>query len=421
VALTVGYYTRGEPQENRNRLEESENSLPDDIAEVATQPFWKKHLWFLDKLQDIQVPWNEGHLFLEVSRDTILEDSFTQFSGVRPDEMHMWMKVEFIDEAGVDAGGIEREWFMILFQELFDPAFGMFILREGTYTINPHSGIANELHLEYFYFTGRLIGKALMQHQAVPVHLSLLLMKHILGQPISLSDLEFIDPQLYKNLKWLRKNDNVEDLHLDFTVTVDIFGRSDVVELKEGGKGCHVHDENKEEYLQRRLQYAALIGIEDQLSHFLMGLFEVVPYRFLSPFDYQELELLMCGLQDIDTDDWQQHTQYHGDYERLGADHPVIKWFWEVVSSFSATDKSRFLQFCTGSARISAHGFKTLHSNDGVYREFNIQSIPKEECPFPRAHTCFNKLDLPLYDSKSELDEYLSMIIQSDVTGFSMD
>ncbi len=75
----------------------------------------------------------------------------------------------------------------------------------------------------------------------------------------------------------------------------------------------------------------------------------------------------------------------------------------------------------TGCARLPAQGFKALQSNDGKYRKFNIQSVMKHESVYPRAHTCFNKLDLPLYDTEAELDAYLSVVINMDATGFSME
>jgi hypothetical protein len=46
----------------------------------------------------------------------------------------------------------------------------------------------------------------------------------------------------------------------------------------------------------------------------------------------QELELVMCGLPAIDVSDWRRHTEYLGQFLRLGDRHPVIRWFWEVVS-----------------------------------------------------------------------------------------
>ena len=37
-----------------------------------------------------------------------------------------------------------------------------------------------------------------------PYHLSLPILKHLLGLPVAFSDLEFTDPELYRNLQWLR-------------------------------------------------------------------------------------------------------------------------------------------------------------------------------------------------------------------------
>ena len=99
----------------------------------------------------------------------------------------------------------------------------------------------------------------------------------------------------------------------------------------------------------------------------------------------------------IDVEDWSRHTEYSGEYRRKGARHPVIRWLWEVISDLSNTDRGRLLQFCTGTSRVPAQGFKALQRNDGKYQRFNVQSIPKSEMRFPRAHTCFNRLDLPVY------------------------
>jgi hypothetical protein len=36
------------------------------------------------------------------------------------------MRVQFVGEPGVDAGGLEREWFILVAQALFDPQLGLF-------------------------------------------------------------------------------------------------------------------------------------------------------------------------------------------------------------------------------------------------------------------------------------------------------
>mmetsp|Transcript_3163 Transcript_3163/g.5757 ORF Transcript_3163/g.5757 Transcript_3163/m.5757 type:complete len:130 (-) Transcript_3163:103-492(-) len=129
----------------------------------------------------------------------------------------------------------------------------------------------------------------------------------------------------------------------------------------------------------------------------------------------------MCGLPSLDIDDWKRHTEYLGEYHRQGPKHKVIKWFWEVLGTFSDEEKVRLLQFVTGCGGLPAQGFKALQSNDGNFRKFNIQSIHKIDSAYPRAHTCFNKLDLPVYESKRELEAFLSVVINMEVTGFTID
>ena len=61
-----------------------------------------------------------------------------------------------------------------------------------------------------------------------------------------------------------------------------------------------------------------------------------------------------------------------------------------------------------------------LLTNDGNMRLFTVDSIPMDTSMFPRAHTCFNRIDLPLYRTR-ELNEYLSKVIQMELTGFGLE
>ena len=129
----------------------------------------------------------------------------------------------------------------------------------------------------------------------------------------------------------------------------------------------------------------------------------------------------MCGVPDIDIKDWKLYTEYMGGYSSQGAKHKVIKWFWKFVESCSSEEKARLVQFVTGCSRLPAQGFRALVSNDGKLRNFNIQSVSKKDSVYPRSHTCFNKLDLPMYESKSELETYMSCITSGDVFGFTIE
>ncbi len=60
--------------------------------------------------------------------------------------------------------------------------------------------------------------------------------------------------------------------------------------------------------------------------------FQVIPEALLSIFDFQELELFMCGLPTIDIEDWKRNTEYTGTLEQMKSEHKVSKWWWEVTS-----------------------------------------------------------------------------------------
>ena len=62
-----------------------------------------------------------------------------------------------------------------------------------------------------------------------------------------------------------------------------------------------------------------------------------------------------------------------------------------------------------------------LQGNDGNIRKFAINSILKEQSIFPKAHTCFNRIDLPLYSDKEEMTKFMTMAVQMQATGFDTD
>jgi hypothetical protein len=63
------------------------------------------------------------------------------------------------------------------------------------------------------------------------------------------------------------------------------------------------------------------------MNAFLDGFSGLVPLNLVKIFDEHELELLMCGIQNIDVKDWKQNTLYKGDYH---PNHITVQWFWRV-------------------------------------------------------------------------------------------
>jgi hypothetical protein len=67
-------------------------------------------------------------------------------------------------------------------------------------------------------------------------------------------------------------------------------------------------------------------GQEEQTKAFLDGFSEVVPLEWLQYFDERELELMLCGMQEIDVDDWQRNTLYR----HYNKNSKQVIWFWQV-------------------------------------------------------------------------------------------
>lgn len=67
------------------------------------------------------------------------------------------------------------------------------------------------------------------------------------------------------------------------------------------------------------------------MKSLMKGFNSLISRDHLQIFDENELELLMCGLQDVDVNDWKSHTAYKGEYN---PNHPTILYFWKVSYPF---------------------------------------------------------------------------------------
>ena len=398
------------------------------LITASAQPLSKKIGFFWGVLSSrMNVPWEQGHVKIEIRRQSMLEDSLNAFQKLRGQDFHKIFRFKFVGEEGLDAGGLAREWFTLVGKELFNPDFGLFShtgVGGEVVMINPNSGLANEHHLQYFRFAGQFMGKALFDHQNIPIHLIMVMYKHMLGMPITVNDLEAIDYSLKQGLIQMKKLEDVSVVGEGFVVTEKIFGANVQKELKPGGNDIDVTNDNFDEYVECMVRYYLMGRIDKQLSAMLKGFYEVIPSVLLSVFDFQELELVLCGLPNIDLDDWEQNTEYSGDYKRRGRSHKVVKWFWKLVredKDFSDEERARLLQFATGTSRVPALGFRALQGRDGDIRLFTIESCKLKESVYPRAHTCFNRIELPLYKSYDELKSRTMDAIQMELTGFGME
>uniref|UniRef100_A0A8C9L3E5 HECT-type E3 ubiquitin transferase n=1 Tax=Pavo cristatus TaxID=9049 RepID=A0A8C9L3E5_PAVCR len=277
--------------------------------------------------------------------------------------------------------------------------FSCFLQKRDNYTlqINPNSGLCNEDHLSYFTFIGRVAGLAVYHGKLLD------------GDWIFVKQITLIinDSEYYNSLKWILENDPTE-LDLMFCIDEENFGQTYQVDLKPNGSEIMVTNENKREYIDLVIQWRFVNRVQKQMNAFLEGFTELLPIDLIKIFDENELELLMCGLGDVDVNDWRQHTIYKNGY---CPNHPVIQWFWKAVLLMDAEKRIRLLQFVTGTSRVPMNGFAELYGSNGP-QLFTIEQWGTPD-KLPRAHTCFNRLDLPLYESFDDLREKLLMAVEN--------
>ena len=378
-------------------------------------------------INSVKIPWEDGFCQLDLNRNNLLIESMNQIKKV---DFHKELKINFIGEVSYDAGGIMREWFTTIFQTLESEKLKLFIVsdtNEFSYIINPFLS-HKEDNFEYFSFIGKLIVKALFDNITVNICFNKLIYKMILQEKITYDDLVFIDNPLYTSLKNLKDTnlfdnsdsnlDLIKSLELYYGLEMkDIYNHMHSFELQQ--KGREIPVTNLEDYIDKRINF--MIGIYEPFIKIMRNtIYNYIPKEVITNFTSDEFELILNGRPFIDVEEWRVFTEYKEPYN---INHYIIIWFWEIISELSQKELSNLLMFSTGSGRVPLGGFEALESNRGNIAKFTIESIPyRKGCKnFIKAHTCFNRLDIPIFLNKNELVEALKFVTNNEILGFGID
>ncbi|CAL8100222.1 unnamed protein product [Calicophoron daubneyi] len=343
-----------------------------------------------------------------VRRTHMYEDAFEKLSKENEPSLQPRLRVRFMnqvgaEEAGVDGGGLSREFLSELIRSGFDPTRGFFIYTaEKTLYPNPQSAAITEDYLKHYFFLGRMLAKAIYEGMLVELQFAHFFLAKIAshsGGGVGFDYLHSLDPELYRQLRYLKNyRGNVRDLALDFTVTRSTFGKRDIVELKPGGRQIPVTEHNRVEYMHLVAYYKLNKQIYPQVRAFTAGINDVIPIDWLRLFDADELQTLISGADMvIDVDDLQKHTVYTNNSDDYAE---TLQHFWSVLRSFSEADKRSFLRFVTACSRPPMFGFRDLQP------PFSIQ-ITQELDRLPTASTCMNLLRLPNFRDPNLLRDRL--------------
>lgn len=348
---------------------------------------------------------NENKMIeLNVNRCNILADSFEQLHKLEPYELLRKIKVKFIGEKGIDEGGLTCEWFTLLVKEIFNSNNKLFNMTDNK-SYHPNiSSYENEQHIELFKFAGMIIARSLIQDQCINAHLTQSFCRQILNLPFKFKDLEDFDHEIYTSLNHILNND-VNQLNLDFTLNAKKNNSVEMILLKENGDEINVTNENKKEFVNLYAEYHLKNSIIDQIKSFCEGFNSLIPQEQINYFSPAELDLLICGIPEINIDDLRENTEYELPYDDH---HPVIELFYNVISEWDNDNLAKLLLFITGSSQVPVNGFIEYKSK-GKPIKIMPGGDKKNYCV---AHTCFNILALPGYETEKEMNEKLLISIQ---------
>lgn len=353
------------------------------------------------------------YLRLKVRRDHIIDDALVRLEMIameNPADLKKQLYVEFEGEQGVDEGGVSKEFFQLVVEEIFNPDIGMFTYDERTrlFWFNP-SSFENE---GQYTLIGIVLGLAIYNNCILDVHFPMVVYRKLMGKKGTFRDLADANPVLHQSLKELLEYEGSveEDMMITFQISqTDLFGNALMYDLRENGDKIPVTNDNRKEFVSQYADYILNKSVEKQFKAFRRGFHMVTnesPLKYL--FRPEEIELLICGSRNLDFLALEETTEYDGGYNK---DSRIIKEFWETLHSFGEDQKRLFLQFTTGTDRAPVGGLGKL--------KMIIAKNGPDTDRLPTSHTCFNVLLLPEYSSKEKLRERLLKAI-TYAKGFGM-
>lgn len=362
----------------------------------------------------------------KIRREHIINDSLTNIKN-NLNNLHKSLKIEFINEPGIDVGGLKKEWFSLLIEKLFNPNNGLFYnVDESNFLwftisdIDKNEGIKNNNSNEdneHYYLFGVILGLAIYNSIILDLKFPKLIYKILLNVKLNFEDFLELYPERADNLKKIIEY-NQEDFDAVFEeITFEINYKDKYNELKswklipEGDK-TNITKENVKIYLEKYYMFFLNDSISTKLKYFKDGFKQVINNNSITLFSPGEIQLIINGENNgekkIDLKTLKSVTKYNN---FLSTNVPILEWFWDFFENLSVEDEKKLLFFVTGSSRIPATGVSNL--------KFTITKAGSDSDSLPLAHTCFNEVCLFEYSSREKFETKMYLAI-NESEGFGI-
>eukprot|EP00931_Biecheleriopsis_adriatica_P119873 TRINITY_DN95049_c0_g1_i1.p1 TRINITY_DN95049_c0_g1~~TRINITY_DN95049_c0_g1_i1.p1 ORF type:complete len:640 (+),score=143.20 TRINITY_DN95049_c0_g1_i1:37-1956(+) len=370
-------------------------------------------------------------LCLEIRREYVLEDSLKALQEIPTCELLApYLEVKYAGEEGVDYGGLAVDWFDALGQALVkgadnDQSSSPLALGKSSRMLipRPSHGLDSESaerHFRELLLVGRFLALGVIHGgRPLPLPLSPLVCKYIVGMPVDLDDVKRLDPDFHRERLvpllcegGLAAFESALGEPLTF-VSVPTQLRPEPEELQPGGSTTVVTEENLPQYLELLCEAFLCSEIRHELQCLLRGFWDVLPLDAIreAGLNAWDLVVLISGTRRLDLEAWQHHSSQEAEGEEAEA---VLCWFWLVLQEMSEEQRRQLLHFVTGSGRLPAGGFAMLRPpfTVAVSEAGSLEHLP-------HANTCVNRLVLHKYQSMDQLRIKLTQALPTNDFGFS--
>lgn len=347
---------------------------------------------------------------MRVRRSHLTLDSIMQIQK-NPKDVKKSLKVEFINEQGIDGGGLKKEWFLLISKELFDPKTGLF-------NYDNESGLAffpiskhDPNQLKFYFLVGVIVGMAIYNSMILDIKFPLLVYNKLMDQKLTIDDFIQIEPTTGGQLKKLLKTTNVEKYDIYFELTYkNSQGVIHSKELINNGSQIIVNDENKFDYVSKYISFYLVDSIKEKFNQFYNGFKLVMNSNSISLFTPQEIQIILVGdecNEKIDIDTLKEITIY----KNCSSNDKLIQWFWKFFNEMTIIDQRKMLRFITGLDKLPSTGLTNF-----IFK-ISIDSTTKNRLPI--SHTCFNEICLSDWENEMVLREKIKLAI-NESNGFDL-
>ncbi len=407
--------------------EEIKNIYSLSLEQIKKENFLKRRIWISCYIKEVISEQIIDNSFLIINRNNILEDSLNQFKNNKEINLKRPLHIFFIDEDCNDIGGIYREYFSSIFKEFFSEKNNFFKelhnegLGKNTIILSDTQPKYNN-YLEYYELFGKLVAKALVDRFILNENLNRILLKHLMNIHINLEDMKYYDIELYDNFKQILNMNNLDDeeqfLFFVWYDTNYITNEIQTIELIPNGENIAIKNNNKEDYINKIIQYITYTKYKDKIDAIIKGFNSLIPNDKLNIFTIEEFDLFLSGQIKIDLNDWKNNTEYFGGYS---SNSITIINFWKVLEELDQHELNIFFTFCTGCARPPINGFKTLQTSRNKIQKFSIEKLEVNNGKsLILARICFNRIYLPEFKDYESLKNCIKTIISNDTNYFGI-